>query len=79
MFVKIIIETPFKGAKTRVSCVNVVPSAVRICNDEYINRRGMCITRRYPIPCKVEYIFNESENQIEAINTLMYEGKTATQ
>ncbi len=72
--IKIIFETPFKGARTRVSCVNALPSAVRICNEEYTNRRGMCVTQGYPIPCKMEFIFDDFTNQIQEVKTLIFEG-----
>lgn len=70
---KIIIETPKKSAKTRISCIDATPSAVRICAEHYTNRKGMCITQGYPVPCKVEYIFNDSANQIEEFETLKFE------
>lgn len=74
IMLKLIFETPSKGAQTRVSCINALPSAIRICNEEYTNRRGMCITQGYPIPCKMEFIFNEKENQIQEVKPLIFEG-----
>lgn len=72
--IKLIFETPIKGARTRVSCINALPSAIGICNGDYTNRRGMCATKGDPIPCKVEYIFDEKTHQIQEVNTLIFEG-----
>ena len=74
----ITIETPKKGDRTRITCKNALPSAIRICSEEYNNKRGMCVTRNLPIPNKVEFIFDETLNEIQQITNLNFEGEHRT-
>lgn len=71
--IKIILQTPFKGAQTKVSCTGANINSVQECIKQYVHSRGLAVSYAMPIPCKIEYNFDMKGTNLQNFNVLEYE------